>query len=122
MTVTCAGGKRGMSDGGGQGAAGTKATSTSGGAVGTAARRPRPWTGLLGRWRGGRDLGPGCRGERARGKARVASGSAAVASDTAYYTRPRCDRGVLPCSANRSTALRDTEDDKWGPRVSDFLN
>jgi hypothetical protein len=100
MTATYARGKRGMSDGRGQGTARTEATSTSGGAVGTAARRPRPWTGLLGRWRGGRGLGPGCWGEGARGKA----------------------RGVVPCSANRSTALRDTEDDKWAPRVNDFLN
>jgi hypothetical protein len=52
---------------------------------------------------------------RLRTRARVRT----AGRKTGLYSRPR-RRAAPPCSANRSKALRNTDDEKWALRVSDF--
>jgi hypothetical protein len=86
---------------------GGEAVEASDRVVGTTVRRARPRTGVSGRAR------------MRRGWCRVAWRRLPT---WAYYTHPRCDRGVPPRSANRSTLPRDTDDDTWAPSVSNFPN
>jgi hypothetical protein len=83
--------------------------------------QPRQRTAVSSGWQwGGTEVRARWRGQQrcaqTAGVARLDTGPV----ETGLYPRPR-RRAAPPCSANRSKALHDTDDDKWAMRVSNFL-